>query len=201
MPTAARERQRVATRERLFTAALDEFRERGFAGAQIDRIAAAAGVVRGTFYFHFPTKDHVLLELQLRAQERLAEVLRALPEDASLREILNGLDRGIAAAEDFVDAPELMRDVVVLYVRPLQEDEFLSASLPVLQLLAERLRHLQERGGLHPELGPGRAAELMLTSLLGRFARAAPDRERRRVEVRELIDVLARGLAPEPEAP
>ena len=57
-----RERQRAETRERLFQAALDEFRREGVAGARIERIASAVGVVRGTFYFHFPTKDHVLHE-------------------------------------------------------------------------------------------------------------------------------------------
>ena len=44
--------------------AVDEFRREGFARAQVDRIVAAAGVARGTVYFHFPSKEHVLLELQ-----------------------------------------------------------------------------------------------------------------------------------------
>jgi AcrR family transcriptional regulator len=31
---------------------------------------AAAGVAHGTFFFHFPTKEHVLLELEHREIER-----------------------------------------------------------------------------------------------------------------------------------
>src|ERR1700747_1676263 len=63
-----RDKQREDTRNRLFEAALAEFRRVGFANAQIDDIVRAAGVARGTFYFHFPTKEHVLVELE-RAEE------------------------------------------------------------------------------------------------------------------------------------
>ena len=41
------------------------------ADADVGSIAAAAHVARGTFYFHFPTKEHVLAELT-RREERLA---------------------------------------------------------------------------------------------------------------------------------
>ena len=63
-----REAQRLQTRARVFDAALAEIGRSGLAGADVAAIAAAAGVVRGTFYFHFPTKEHVLVELE-RAEE------------------------------------------------------------------------------------------------------------------------------------
>ena len=49
---------------RLFDAAVAEIDRSGMAGADISAIAHAAGVARGTFYFHFPTKEHVLVELE-----------------------------------------------------------------------------------------------------------------------------------------
>ena len=33
-------------------------------GADVSTIAAAVGVARGTFYFHFPTKEHVVVEAE-----------------------------------------------------------------------------------------------------------------------------------------
>ena len=50
----AREARRLETRARLYDAALDEISRRGLAAADVSAIAAAASVVRGTFYFHFP---------------------------------------------------------------------------------------------------------------------------------------------------
>ena len=60
MRSGVRERQRAATRERLFAAALAEFRRNGFERANVAEIARAAGVSRPSFYAHFPTLDHVL---------------------------------------------------------------------------------------------------------------------------------------------
>src|SRR6476620_7955845 len=71
----SRDRQRLATREALFRAGLDEIRRVGLANAQVDRIAARCAVSRGTFYFHFPTKEDVLREWERRRQEEILERL------------------------------------------------------------------------------------------------------------------------------
>ena len=87
---SARELQRQHTRARLFEAALAEFAKVGFDGASVAEIARAAGVSRPSFYFHFPTKEHVLLELQWRKElelvaqleghQTLGALLGALPD-------------------------------------------------------------------------------------------------------------------------
>src|ERR1700756_3567819 len=76
----AREAQRLQTRARLFEAAVAEIDRSGLAGTGVAAIAAAVGVSRGTFYFHFPTKEHVLIELE-RAEE--AKIVAKLADEAS----------------------------------------------------------------------------------------------------------------------
>lgn len=51
-------RRRIAddSRERLFAAAKQEFAARGFAGASVDRIAAAARLNKAMIYYHFGSK-------------------------------------------------------------------------------------------------------------------------------------------------
>src|SRR5277367_6303693 len=92
-----RQAQRLATRVRVFDAALTEIGRSGLAGADVAAIAAAAGVVRGTFYFHFPTKEHVLVELE-RAEE--AKIVARLDTNAQgdLTEMLRFLVRQVLAA-------------------------------------------------------------------------------------------------------
>lgn len=70
---SARETKRLQTRERLMGAAIAEFKRAGMADADVGAIVAAAGVAHGTFFFHFPTKEHVLLELEQREEERIAK--------------------------------------------------------------------------------------------------------------------------------
>src|SRR6201995_241773 len=70
---SAREAKRLQTRERLMGAAIAEFTRTGMAEADVRAIVAAAGVAHGTFFFHFPTKEHVLLELEHREEVRIAK--------------------------------------------------------------------------------------------------------------------------------
>ncbi len=71
--SSTRETKRLQTRERLLGAAIAEFKRAGMAEADVGAIVAAAGVAHGTFFFHFPTKEHVLLELERREEERIAK--------------------------------------------------------------------------------------------------------------------------------
>ena len=59
-----REAQRRQTRQRVYAAAIAEFKRAGMADADVGVIVKEAGVARGTFYFHYPTKEHVLAELE-----------------------------------------------------------------------------------------------------------------------------------------
>src|SRR6476661_1126860 len=91
--TTAREAQRLATRERLFAATIPEFKRAGVAAADVGVIVSSAGVAHGTFFFHFPTKEHALAELGHREELRMAgELDRFLstPRDlqTALREVI-----------------------------------------------------------------------------------------------------------------
>src|SRR6476659_10911612 len=68
---SAREAKRLQTRERLLGAAIAEFKRSGMAESDVSAIVAAAGVAHGTFFFHFPTKEYVLLELEQREEQRI----------------------------------------------------------------------------------------------------------------------------------
>src|SRR5579864_68425 len=70
-----RDAQRQETRQRVYTAAVAEFKRVGMAAADVGAIAKEAGVARGTFYFHFPTKEHILAELERHEEARLADQL------------------------------------------------------------------------------------------------------------------------------
>lgn len=79
-----REAQRLETRARLFDAAVAEISRSGLTGADVSSIVAAAGVARGTFYFHFPTKEHVLAELVRTEEARIVAKLNIQTTDLRL---------------------------------------------------------------------------------------------------------------------
>ncbi len=69
-----RERQKAETRESLYRAALRLFAERGLAATTVEDITKAAGVAKGTFFFHFPVKEQVF---SVFIENQLANVARA----------------------------------------------------------------------------------------------------------------------------
>lgn len=99
-------RSRV-TRRRLVRVALDLWSKRGFeTGVEdttIDEIVRAAGVTKGTFYFHFSRKEEILLEMGYETAavvnaeaERCVE--RDRPLDDAMTRLLAVLGRHVRAA-------------------------------------------------------------------------------------------------------
>ncbi len=82
MPATLRQEHRDATRRRIVAAARKVFVKKGYAGATIEEITAAAGVSRATLYLHFDSKYALLAVAteKMRAEaitgaRKLADVL------------------------------------------------------------------------------------------------------------------------------
>jgi AcrR family transcriptional regulator len=63
MVALTRQQKADETRRRLFFAAVELFTRAGYHATTVETIVARAGVAKGTFFVHFPTKDAVILEL------------------------------------------------------------------------------------------------------------------------------------------
>jgi AcrR family transcriptional regulator len=57
------------TRERILDVALDLFIEQGFDGTSLRQIAEKLGVTKAALYYHFESKDDILMALHLRLHE------------------------------------------------------------------------------------------------------------------------------------
>lgn len=60
-------------RERIYGIAMAHFRQQGYARAPVSRITHEAGVAKGTFFNHFPRKEHVLAEAFRRLVDSILE--------------------------------------------------------------------------------------------------------------------------------
>lgn len=197
-PAGRRAQQRADTRERLFQCALEEFREAGMAGAQIDRIAKAAGVVRGTFYFHFATKDHVLFELQRRVEHRVLQRVEALAGDAPLKEVLDCAVEAIIEAVALANSGEVLREMMSLYVRhPGWADEGAELAAnergqTLGEVLSAHFETGQKSGEIRTDMAAEQISAMFLTSTVGFVAHYEGD------DLRELlgslIDIVAKGI-------
>lgn len=161
-----RDKQREETRRRVYEAALAVFRADGVPGARIDDIARAAGVSRGTFYFHFPTKDDVLLELLNESERLLTEKVDALADDAPIRDVLSCIARNMAAIWE--DDPSMLPEVGTVAMRVTSRGlDAISEFHPIIDALTPRFRTALDRGETDALIPPELLAQFFLINLFG----------------------------------
>jgi len=81
-----------ATRAHILAAALRVFRERGFDAATMREIATSAGMAVGAAYYHFDSKDALVMAFYEQAQKEMAPATdRILEEARTIEERLRGI--------------------------------------------------------------------------------------------------------------
>jgi AcrR family transcriptional regulator len=164
-----REAQRLQTRQRVYAAAIAEFKRCGMAAADVAVIAKEAGVARGTFYFHFPTKEHVLAELERNEEARLAAQLTrflATPHDlpSAFREVV----RLMTVMERRV-GKTLFREMLAMHFSP-RRPELLPRSdrwgdYPVMTLVIQAVELARTRGEVYEGADALHTAQLFMLGL------------------------------------
>jgi TetR/AcrR family transcriptional regulator, repressor for uid operon len=191
----AREAKRLATRERLFSAAVAELKRAGVAAADVGAIIAEAGVAHGTFFFHFPTKEHALAELGHREEVRMAaELDRFLAEPRDLRATLLEVVRMTASLERRLGTV-LFRDMLGLYFAPTRPELSLWPDHPLIARVVDEFTRARDRDEIHhdPTVDPANTAIFFLMgffALLVTYERTAE----RNLMLEQNITVLLRGL-------
>ncbi|CAM2800361.1 TetR/AcrR family transcriptional regulator [Skermania piniformis] len=191
-----REARRRETHRRVLDAATEEYRARGMADADLGAIIAAAGVARGTFYFHFPTKEHVLLEIEAREEKLIAEELtRFLAEPHDLRDSLAETIRSIAAMETRLGR-HLFKDLLSVHFSPTRPltDEW--RAHPVIGLVAGMIRDANRSGEAETMIDPYHSAVFFLFGLYGLLAITTGAAVLRDTVIRDYLDSTLRSLQP-----
>ncbi|GHH39582.1 TetR/AcrR family transcriptional regulator [Streptomyces candidus] len=143
------------TRRALMEAAAEEFAERGYEGASLQRMVWRAATSIGALTFHFGTKNVLAQEVRTAARARLGcclEDLGAADPMRELRTLIGRLAR-LAYEDPFVRAARRLETDRPGEVPPLTE-----TWLPVLHGLLDRA-HGAHR--LRPGISPGDAVALL----------------------------------------
>ena len=167
--------RRGHAREALLDSAARVFTERGFRGATVDAILDDAGLSKGTFYWHFESKDELMLAVLAERVERpvkeLIDLLRSAPPEENI---------SLVATSRFAEFFERHRDAILLE----HEYEGLAARDPRL-----RRRYARQRKQLRLALAGALAARA------GRLG--APQLDTPAEEIATAYLALIRGLARE----
>ncbi len=174
-PARLTDRKRAA----IVQAAIAEFREFGFTGTRMDRIAATAGVSKRTVYNHFSSKDELFSAIlwQLweasRALERVVydparplreQLLAFLQQKLRLLADPNFIDLSRVAIAELIHAPERARSMVdklaekeedlTVWMRAAQADGRLRADIPPFEA-AHQLQGMLKAFAFWPQITLG----------------------------------------------
>ncbi|MGH3253620.1 MAG: TetR family transcriptional regulator [Trebonia sp.] len=197
---SGRDAQRRETRQRVYAAALAEFKRTGMAAADVGVIAKEAGVARGTFYFHFPTKEHVLAELERDEEARLAAQLsRFLAGPHDLAAALGEVVRLLTTMERRV-GKSLFREMLALHFSPRRPEVLPGADqwadYPVMTLVIEAIELARERGEVHPGAGALPTAQFFMLGLYAMLITSHGHSKSARAEILDnFLATVLRGVA------
>jgi AcrR family transcriptional regulator len=170
LPSAARDRRQrrsAEIRERLFAAALKLFAEKGFAETTVEDITNAADVGKGTFFNHFPSKDHILLafgEMQLAKLQDAVDTARASKEP--MPHFLRSL--GVRMTQEPTRNPAIVRALLQAYLSTTQVREaMIDLQSRVHALHTQMIQLGQDRGEIRSDLPAAELAHVFRQTIFG----------------------------------
>lgn len=196
-----RERQMELRRQAISEAAIELFRDQGYAQTSIDQIAKLAGVSSPTVFKYYPSKQEILLGLLQEADQRavldLREVMHQFEDPVDLLCHLESLL--ISYSLKVLPAPiwaELLP--LVLSGGVGLPDSYHQMNHKLQGEIANVLRALQEAGKLRADLDVELAAFLLNdyshVQLMRLVKATDPDREEHNSNVRRITSLLFHGM-------
>jgi AcrR family transcriptional regulator len=132
-------------------------------------------VARGTFYFHFPTKEHVLVELERNEEVKIVAELDGLEAEVSdLADVLSTLVHRVLAAENQL-GPLVFRDMLALHFSPTRPIEDELTQHPLAEFLVGVIAAAQKAGRVVADTHATELAMFFLTGLFALLATGAHD--------------------------
>lgn len=170
LSTVQQERSRI-TRQNLMQAAERLWRTKGFDETTVSDVCEEAGVAKGTFYFYFPHKEDLLLELSASTMDAVAaSATIALDDDLPTTDVLRVVVAAIAKRVGRTPKELLARTLseVSRHVDPRLVDHWaeFKGERPDFRTIFEAIfRHAQRRGELPRDYLPAELAAVLAAAV------------------------------------
>lgn len=196
-----RERKKREARRKIFKAAFELFREKGFEETTVDEIAERADVAKGTVFNYFPRKASFLEAWIQHWSVSLAEELGPADQwEGTTRQKLERLF--LVFADLVVEDPDLARQALFESLRRLPEDTDIEGIRGVREIqgaIRTVLNDGRASGDIRDDLETEHAATLMEWTIhrtLIFWLRGGGSTESLHQEISAKLDILFDGLVP-----
>jgi AcrR family transcriptional regulator len=166
--SSERETAHTETRQRLLEAAVDEFSQHGFEGANVNGISVAAGFAKGTVYNYFASKRALMLalidDIARLHFDFVAEQVHL--EQASLRRLERFFEAGIEFVRQYPAKARLITTTVYGPDEPFKQHVY-QIYRPFFELVSAEILQPGIRQGLMQAANVPATASLIMVTLLG----------------------------------
>jgi AcrR family transcriptional regulator len=199
------DRRRRLTRDHLLDAAAQVLAERGFHGASLDEVAAAAGFTKGAVYSNFKNKEDLFLALLerywMRESEALHEALASdTPPESRLPDFVELIRDQLTAAPG--NWPALYLEFCVYAMRnPQARERLVQLNDAIVESVAGIIEAERARWGIESDESPRRLALIIEALFRGvGIMRALDPASVDEAFLETVISFLARAMVP-PNSP
>ncbi len=150
-------------------------------------------MARGTFYFHFPTKEHVLVQLEQAEEAKIVAKLTstsALGND--LASVLALLVRHVLATERRL-SPVLFRDMLGLHFSSMRPADALLGEHPLAEFVIAVITKAQSAGKVPTDTNPNHLGVIFMTGLFALLATSGPSRARTAL-LKQYVTTIVEGI-------
>ncbi len=168
-PEQKRSEKADASRTRILDAAAHLFRDKGYASVNLRDIAARSGMQAGSLYYHFDSKEAIVIAILDAGIEavhgEVKAATEAMPEDSSAAEIIH---QGILAhLRSLFEFSHYTSANVRIYgqVPPQVRKANMKARSAYENLWDDIIRTIASRGEMRPDINPKHLRMLLIGSL------------------------------------
>lgn len=195
-PTGPNKKNLERTKSSFIQWALKEFVEHGYANASTNRIVDAAGMARGSLYYHFKNKQDLFLAVHNHVIEQAIAPLSAAADSAG-DDLWEGIIRAIEGYLDLCATKDFRKIILIEAQSALSVSERTDIHKKTIRgIVSSRLEKLAEQGKLAEENLAGIAYTLYGTAretgqALDSSTDIPKDLERYKNVIRTLFEQLA----------
>ena len=199
-----------AKRERVLSAAINEFAEKNYHNASMNMVVKAAGISKGALFKYFKNKAGLFAFVYRMALGRVKDYLRDVREESAAEDFFTRLQKVMLAGLDFTKAHP---GLAAIYYRivftgdsPYKREIVAEVQRESLEFIESLIQMGIERGELNPHLD-SRTSAFMVEAVVDRFVHAnhARLRDQRgsgnqglhkdpRREIGKIIGILKQGM-------
>lgn len=165
-----------ATREKIIAAAAELFYRNGYHATGLDKVIRRAGVTKGNFYYHFPSKEALAIATLDWQYERFSTEIREQVlsrRGNALEALLNLLNYMAGRQKKQHEEGQILGcyfgnfALELSSVSPTVRDKVNAVFASYAELIEKLLRHARKKGLISESLDPGQLAPVILGQIEG----------------------------------